>query len=113
MGVKSWRTRSVQVMAALGLTGALMGCGSLGGPNSGIFTFGVVGRVSNASGTCVVTSYRGPYSRNGMLCTGTRLGVTGQCVSFSVSNLNAAHSDEPSVGGVTVLDEANCNEAGR
>jgi hypothetical protein len=102
-------------MAALGLTGAVMGCGShLGvGPNSGIFTFGVVGRVSNSAGTCVVTSYRGPYSRNGMLCTGTRLGVLGQCVSFSVSNINAAHSDEPSVGRITVLDEANCNAAGR
>jgi hypothetical protein len=113
MGVKSWRARSVQVMAALGLTGAVMGCGSHLGQNSGTFTFGVVGRVSNAAGTCVVTSYRGPYSKNGTLCTGTRLGVTGQCVSFSVSNINAAHSDEPSVGRITVLDEANCSAAGR
>lgn len=113
MGVKSWRARSVQVMAALGLTVAVMGCRTGLGPNSGIFTFVVIGRASNAAGTCVVTSYRGPYSRKGMLCTGTRLGVTGHCVSFSVSNFNAAHSDEPSVGRITVLDEANCNAAGR
>lgn len=85
-------------------------CGA--GPNSGVVSLGVVGRVANAPGTCVSTSYTGPYANHGTLCTDKRLGKYGQCVSFGVSNVNAARSSEPAVGGVRVVNTSECERSG-
>ena len=79
------------------------------GSNHGVFSFAVTGRVSNPAGTCVTTKYSGPYSHDGQVCAGRRLGAAGQCVRFGVSNFNAAHSSLPAIGGVALVDSAQCS----
>lgn len=106
--VKSAAARQGVVLSAILAGACAIAACSGNGSNHGVFSFGVTGRVSNPAGTCVTTKYSGPYSHDGEVCAGTRLGTIGQCVRFGVSNLNAAHSSLPAIGGVAVVDSAQC-----
>lgn len=76
--------------------------------SSGVYTVSVRGRISNRSGSCVTTNDRNAYVKGGTLCAGRRLGKKGQCISFFVSNKNAAHSSLPTVSRIEVLNSSRC-----
>jgi hypothetical protein len=97
-------TPSVLVIVAL----LSCACVSTDRKSSGVFEFGVVGRVSDIAGTCVRTSYDGPYSDNGTVCGVKRLGSIGDCVRFSVSNINAAKSNLPTILDLVTVDQSEC-----
>jgi hypothetical protein len=82
-------------------------CGTTG-MNAGMYSAFYVGRVSNASGTCVLTEPLPPYARHGLLCAGERLGEKGKCLEFTASNINAATSNLPTVSGVHEIAARYC-----
>lgn len=101
--------RRVSLLTVVLLVAAAGGACSTGKPNHGVFSFTVIGIVANGTGTCVATKYSGPYSHNGQVCAGARLGNPGECIQFGVSNINAAHSTLPAIGPITVVDITQCS----
>src|ERR1700689_4124163 len=77
--------------------------------NSGAYSEPDTGRVANAAGTCVLTVGSSLFdNRLGLLCTNTRLGRKGECVSFTASNLNAAGPGLPAIGGLRQVASSEC-----
>jgi hypothetical protein len=104
------RVSAVRVCRAffvVALIGSVTGCSY---PNAGAYSQAVTGRVTNAAGTCVLTVGSTPWSnQQGILCTNTRFGHKGECVSFIASNSNAATTGLAAVGDVRQVASSECN----